>query len=46
MVTPCLDAHFISFSLMYSGPLSTLIVAGTASFADAVQAADDAFGGQ
>ena len=28
MVTPCFLAHFISFSLMYSGPLSTLMVPG------------------
>ena len=28
MATPCFPAHFISFSLMYSGKLSTLIVPG------------------
>lgn len=28
MVTPCFSAHFLSVSLMYSGPLSTLIVLG------------------
>ena len=28
MATPCFSAHFISFSLMYSGPLSTRMVPG------------------
>ena len=40
------SAHAISLPLMYSGPLSTLILSGVPPFDDPVRAVDDPLGAQ